>query len=156
LRRPVTQEDEMKSLALLALLLAPPALADQPAAAEHRGAAFTMQKSMSLDEVAKTPDAYAGKPVQVAGTVSAVCKAKGCWMTLKGDQATARITFKDYAFFVPTDCEGRKATVEGTLEVKKLSPEERKHFADDAKVDVSKIPESELRLVASGVELGAK
>lgn len=151
----------MKSLALLALLAAPPALAEAPTtmasapAAAHHGAAFALKQSMPLDEVAKSPDAYAGKPVQVTGKVAAVCQKKGCWMTLAGQTpaASARITFKDYGFFVPTDCDGQQATVEGLLEVKTLSPEERKHYAEDGKVDVSQVPEKELRLVATGVAL---
>lgn len=147
----------MKTIALLALLLTPAAPAQkaaEPTPTRH-GAAFTLPQAVPLDEIAKAPDDHAGKTVQVTGTVASVCRKKGCWMTLKGDTpaATARITFKDYAFFVPKDCDGKRATVEGSLQVKTLTPEERQHFAEDARVDVSQIPEKELRLVATGVEL---
>jgi hypothetical protein len=151
----------MKTLALLALLLAPTAaLAAEPTpnasvAPSHHGAPFALKEAVTLDEVAKAPEKHAGKAIQVTGTVSAVCLKKGCWMNLKGETptATARITFKDYGFFVPKDCSGKAAIVEGNLEVKKLSLEERKHFAEDGKVSVDQIPENELRLVATGVEL---
>lgn len=156
----------MTSLALLVLVLAAPAPATQPATqpagAEapeggvlHRGAAFTLKEKLTLDEIVEAPEKFSGKTVQVTGKVSAVCKKKGCWLTLRGlsPKATARVTFKDYAFFVPMDCEGQLATVEGTLEVKKLSLDERKHLAEDGNVPVDRIPEAELRLVAAGIEL---
>lgn len=151
----------MKTLALL-LALVSPALAAEPAPApnasvppSHHGAPFALKTSLTLDEVAKAPEKHAGQPIQVTGKVSAVCRKKGCWMNLKGETATAtaRITFKDYGFFVPMDCDGKSATVEGNLEVKKLTLEERKHFAEDGKVTLDQIPENELRLVATGVEL---
>ncbi len=121
----------------------------------HRGAAFTQQKIVTLDEIANHSQEYAQKTVLIKGQVSGVCQAKGCWMTISGEQATskARITFKDYAFFVPFDIKGKDALVEGVVQVKELSEAERNHLAQDAKKPVSDIPKVELRIVASAVEL---
>ena len=76
-------------------------------------------------------------------------------MTMAGDKATsrARVTFKDYAFFVPKNVKGKKIKLLGEVKVKILSDAERKHLAKDGHVDVSEIPKAELRLVASGVEI---
>jgi hypothetical protein len=84
-----------------------------------------------------------------------VCHVKGCWMTLAGQKKTsrARITFKDYAFFVPKDSQGMRGVLSGTVEVKTLGEAERAHLAEDAQVDVSEIPKAELRIVAEGLEL---
>ncbi len=153
-----------ESLALIAALLSP---ASQPAAPQaqvkmaetqgalHRGAAFTLTEKdrTTLDAVAAKAPEMAGKTVQVSGTVKSACIKKGCWMVLAGDTARARITFKDYGFFVPLDAAGSTAIVEGAVEVKTLSEAERKHLAEDAGKSVDTIPKHELRLVATGVEL---
>lgn len=110
---------------------------------------------LSLDDISDSPKKYAGQKVIVEGAVAAVCQAKGCWMTIAGDKATARarVTFKEYAFFVPKDVKGKKVKVMGEVKVKMLSDGERAHLAEDGRVDVSEIPKAELRLVASGVEI---
>lgn len=110
---------------------------------------------LSLDTIADEPQKYSGQSVVVEGMISAVCQAKGCWMTMAGKKVTsrARITFKDYAFFVPKDVKGQKVKVLGSVQVKMLSDDERAHLAEDGRVDVSEIPKAELRLVASGVEI---
>ena len=100
-------------------------------------------------------DKFTGKAVRVKGKVDKVCQAKGCWMALKGPSGkhSARITFKDYAFFVPKDIMGRTASVEGTVELKKLSKAMREHLAKDEGTDIANVPEVELRMVATGVEI---
>ena len=118
-----------------------------------RGAEFTLKESVSLDDVAKAPEKYAGKVVKVSGKVAAVCKKKGCWMTIAGTTARARVSFKDYAFFAPFDAADAMGTVEGTVEVKKLSDAERAHLAEDAGKKVDEIPAVELRLMASALEI---
>ena len=113
------------------------------------------QKTTSLDAIADQPEKFAGKEVCVEGSISAVCQAKGCWMTMAGSKVTsrARVTFKEYAFFVPKNVKGKKVKLLGEVKVKMLSDAERKHLAEDGRVDVSEIPKAELRLVASGVEI---
>lgn len=152
-----------ESLFLIAALFNPGAAGTQPAKPAaavdgpviHRGAAFTLAEKdrITLDAVADKAPEMAGKTVQVTGKVKSVCKKKGCWMILAGDKARARITFKDYGFFVPLDSDGRDAVIEGVVEVKTLDEAERKHLADDAGKTIDAIPKHELRLVASGVEL---
>ena len=153
------------TLALIALLASPPtdgktaeapAAKAQPAAKSATfGAALALKDRISMDALASKADALNGKTVQVSGTVSAVCRKKGCWMILAGEKAgsTARITFKNYGFFVPLDSAGSKAVVEGVVEVKTLSEADRKHLADDAGKSVDTIPKHELRLMADGCEL---
>jgi len=131
----------------------------QSVASEHRGAAFTTttKDTLSLAQIAATAEQMNGKTVRVDATVTSVCKKKGCWMGVKDAQGTvARVTFKDYAFFMPLDCEGRAATLEGVVETKRLDPKERAHLAEDAKRPVAEIPEVELRIVATGVELAGR
>jgi len=96
-------------------------------------------------------------PAKVAGTIESVCKKKGCWMTLKKDDgSTMRVTFKDYGFFVPLDCDGKKAIVEGIAKVDTVSVDMLRHYAEDeglSKEEVEKItePEIDVSFIADGV-----
>lgn len=143
------------SLPVAAQAVEPAAPAPIVSQSVHHGAAFALKDTpISLDEVAAKPDAFANKTLMVTGTVATVCKKKGCWLGLKSDKGTvARVTFKDYGFFAPKDCEGQVATVEATVQVTKLDAAERAHLAQDAGKGIQDIPEVELRLVANGLEL---
>ncbi len=107
-------------------------------------------------KVLKEGDSLATK---FRATVRSVCKAKGCWMKLeldKGEEVMVR--FKDYAFFVPKNIEGKEVIVAGKAFVKTTSIEEQKHYALDAgksKIEIAKItkPKKELAFVAEGVLL---
>ncbi len=123
-----------------------------------RGGDFTGAAKATLDEVAASPDKFAGKTVEVSGTVGTVCLKKGCWLGLIGAKPTtnARVTFKDYAFFAPLDSKGATARLEGVVEVKKMSPAEREHLAKDEGKAVADIPAVELRIMASALELTRK
>ena len=123
-----------------------------------RGGDFTGAAKATLDEVAASPDKFAGKTVEVSGTVGTICLKKGCWLGLAGSQpgVSARVTFKDYAFFAPMDCKGADARIEGVISVKKLSEGERAHLAGDEGKKVEEIPAVELRITASALELTRK
>lgn len=80
-------------------------------------------------------------------TVQSVCKVKGCWMTLKlNDLQDARISFKDYSFFMPKDIENKDVIVSGTATKNILSVDHLKHLAEDAgktKEEINTITEPE-------------
>ena len=67
-----------------------------------------------------------------SGYVKGVCKKKGCWMILADKSSYARITFKDYSFFVPTEADHSKALVYGKLNREKLSIDKANHYEEDA------------------------
>ena len=50
-------------------------------------------------------------------------------------QAGIRVSFKDYAFFVPTDTGGKTVTLTGTLIERTLTEEQAAHFRQDAGSD---------------------
>jgi hypothetical protein len=80
-------------------------------------------------------------------------------MELKNnDGTTMRVTFKDYGFFMPKDCSGKTAIVEGIAKVEVTSIEDLKEYAKDdgqSKEDIAKItePQKELVFEAKGVIL---
>lgn len=70
---------------------------------------------------------------KVEASINETCKMKGCWMTLdmeNGEQM--RVSFKDYAFFVPKDgMQGKKAIIEGFAYTDTISVDHLKHLAED-------------------------
>jgi hypothetical protein len=116
----------------------------------------------NIQKVASLKELMDGKTqidsITLHGKVAEVCKAKGCWMTLKVGEEKMTVKFKDYAFFMPLDCEGKSVTFTGKAFIKEISVAEQKHLAQDAgksKKEIKKIkkPKKELRFEASGVEL---
>ncbi len=95
--------------------------------------------------------------MKIEGKVVDVCKKKGCWITLEmpnGDPM--RVTFKDYAFFMPMDIVGKKVVLDGLAKKQTISVETLRHYAEDAKKspeEVAKItdPKKELAFEAKGV-----
>jgi hypothetical protein len=126
------------------------------AAGEKFGAPLGTSELVPLADLVKSPDAWKGKTVRTQGTVAAVCQEKGCWMTLKTGEATVRVRFKDYAFFVPKDAAGAAVTLEGTFEVKTIPEATAKHYAEETsggQAAAIKGDQKEYTFLASGVEL---
>jgi hypothetical protein len=97
--------------------------------------------------------------VKVTGTVNAVCQKKGCWMKMDmGDGKTMMVHFKDYGFFVPKDCSGKRLVMDGVAFIDVTPVAQLRHYAEDAgksKEEIEKITEDEKELTfeASGVLL---
>ncbi len=97
--------------------------------------------------------------MKVTGKVQEVCQKKGCWMTLVSDQPgypEMRVTFKDYAFFMPKDLSGKRVVVDGFARVQTTSVDMLRHFAEDAKKSPQEIaaitePKREVSFEAAGV-----
>lgn len=113
-----------------------------------------------LNQLQKMETAMGGKKavdMKIEGKVLEVCKKKGCWMTLEmpnGDPL--RVTFKDYAFFMPMDIVGKKVVLDGVAKSQTISAETLRHYAEDAKKpadEIAKItdPKKELAFEAKGV-----
>jgi hypothetical protein len=97
--------------------------------------------------------------MKIEAPVDAVCQKKGCWMDLKTtDGEPIRVTFKDYAFFVPKDAAGKEAIVEGVAKIEETSVADLQEYAKDAgkskeEIAAIKEPKKELVFEASGVIL---
>ncbi len=96
---------------------------------------------------------------KLIGKIDAVCQKKGCWMELKNnDGTTMRVTFKDYGFFMPKDCSGKTAIVDGIAKIEVTSIADLQEYAKDdgqSKEEIAKITEplQELVFEAKGVIL---
>lgn len=123
------------------------------------GAAVTPEGAITCHEVMAKMADVDSLPMKVVGTVKEVCQKKGCWMTLVSDQPgqpDMRVTFKDYAFFMPLDLSGRRVIVDGFAQVKTTSVDVLRHYAEDAKKSPEEIaaitePKREVSFEAAGV-----
>ena len=134
--------------------------ARQPAAwlptGEDFGAGVTLDQLSDFQDVVKHPEKYARDPVVIRGRVSDVCQKKGCWMVLQEGDSTVRIHFKDYGFFVPKNCSGQMAYVEGRVKREVISERTARHYAEESnRGDPAGIhgPQAVVSLEASGVRL---
>jgi hypothetical protein len=89
----------------------------------------------SLEALLDSPLDYLGAPVRIEARISQVCQKKGCFMIATSGEHAVRISFKDYAFFVPTDTGGKTVTLTGTVIERTISDEQAAHFREDAGSD---------------------
>ncbi len=132
---------------------------DTTAQAQYFGAKITEDGAIALADLKGAMGDKKELNVKVSGEVDAVCQKKGCWMEIKnaaGD--VVRVTFKDYAFFMPMDCAGKTAIVEGVAKIEETSVADLKEYAKDDNqskeaIAAIKEPKKELVFEASGVIL---
>ena len=97
--------------------------------------------------------------VKLTGRATAVCQAKGCWMTLPtADGQQMRVRFKDYAFFVPKDLSGHTVVVSGWAHRSTVSVADQQHYAKDAGKSDQEVAaitkdEQQLTFMADGVRV---
>jgi len=123
---------------------------------EEFGAALPEAGSMrSLGEAISQVDTLAGQSVLIETEIQQVCQKKGCFFIARDGEATARVRFKDYGFFIPTDSAGKTVKLAGTLERVELTPKQAEHFAEDLGEDPETVPmaEFEYQVMATAVRI---
>ncbi len=107
---------------------------------------LTSGQPVCMSEVLADKAKFAGKFMRVCGKVDSVCAKRGCWIRLTGPSASetlfVKFTCPIDGHLVPMEAKGRRAIVEGTLELKEISQDEARHYAEDAgksKEDIAKI-----------------
>lgn len=119
---------------------------------EYFGAKITEENALPVDSVVSmlknSKEDIAS--IKATGKIDAVCKNKGCWMdlvTASGEKM--KVSFKDYKFFVPKDCNGKTAFIEGRAYHDTTSVEMLKEYAKDggkSKEEIEKITEPKVNL----------
>lgn len=121
------------------------------------GANFNPSSIVTFTELGDKVNAPDSLQVTVKGVVNEVCQAKGCWMTIQGDDGMM-VRFKDYGFFMPKDISGREVIMNGKAYYRTTPVSELQHYAEDAgksKEEIAAItePRYELSFLADGVIL---
>ena len=121
------------------------------------GVAITPAGAVPMSALATALGTRDSAQVKLVGTASAVCQAKGCWMTLPtADGQQMRVRFRDYAFFVPKDLSGHTVVVSGWAHRETVSVADQQHYLRDAgkpEPEIAAItqPRQELNFMADGV-----
>ncbi len=119
-------------------------------------------KSQSLDQVISELETTDEVETKIKGTVTSVCKKKGCWMTVESETGEEIfVKFKDYGFFMPLACEGQQVVMRGKAYTEITSVDELRHYAEDegkSEEEIQKITEplKELKFMSDGVVLYSK
>ena len=155
-------------LALIALwsatLVAPAALAgdeairlSEPVSAtdthEVFGAPLPEGTPISLETALADAEHTLGRPIVVETEIVEVCQKKGCFFIARSGDATARVTFADYAFFIPTDAGGKQVTLSGTLTREAVDEAKAKHLAEDLGRPGTALDPFEYAIVATSVRI---
>ncbi len=133
-----------------------PAAEGQDASARSFGAPIRLETETPLAQVLAHPERYAEGPVLIRGRITDVCQRKGCWTVVADGEATLRIRFKDYGFFVPKDIRGQFALAEGEVRVETQTQEMARHFASESSgADPAAIvgPQRVVAFTATGLRL---
>jgi hypothetical protein len=99
-------------------------------AGDKYGNGVTVRESISVSELLARANELDGQRVRVEGEVIEVCKKKGCWMNLAGDQPGTKLRIKvaDDVIVFPTEAEGRYAVAEGLVKRMPLSLEDSRGY----------------------------
>jgi len=109
---------------------------------------------LSLGELVADNGKYLDQEVLVETRIAKVCQKKGCFFVATEGASTARVTFKDYEFFIPTDSGGKDVLLLGTFSRKSVSKEQAEHYAADLGEKAAVVPEKfEYSIVASAVKI---
>ena len=123
------------------------------------GAAFAPAGALAMSALPAVLGSRDSAQVKLMGKASAVCQARGCWMTLPtADGKEMRVRFRDYAFFVPKDLSGHEVVVSGWAYRRIVPKSELQHYAKDAgqtdqEVAAITQDEQQLTFLADGVRV---
>lgn len=109
---------------------------------------------LGLANLMKDEQKYLDQEVLVETRIAKVCQKKGCFFVAQEGASTARVTFKDYGFFIPTDSGGKNVVLLGTFSRKSISREQAEHYAADLGEKAAPAPEKfEYSIVATAVKI---
>lgn len=86
---------------------------------------------LSLKQLLAQQDELDGQEVRVTTRVAKVCQKKGCFFIAAEGADSARVSFVDYSFFVPTDSADKEVTLVGTFKRQTIDAAQAAHFAED-------------------------
>ena len=109
---------------------------------------------VSLGDLMADQDSYLDQEVLVETRIAKVCQKKGCFFVATDGPETARVSFKDYSFFIPTDSGGKNVVLLGTFSRKTVTQEQAEHYAEDLGDSANAKPEQfEYSIVASAIRI---
>lgn len=116
-------------LAVALLLGAAPTLAGDEAVTYGDG--LQLEKPVAISAIHAHPEDHVDETVQVEGRIIDVCRKRGHWMELAGDEEfqSLRIEVEPGVIVFPADCKGDWGVAEGVLRKRTFTLEETRHIA---------------------------
>ena len=109
---------------------------------------------LHLAELIENNEKYQDQEVLLETRIAKVCQKKGCFFVATQGAATARVSFKDYGFFIPTDSGGKDVLLLGTFSRQEVSEKEAEHYAEDLGEKAASSPDRfQYSIVASAVKI---
>ena len=109
---------------------------------------------LSLATLLADAPSHLDREVVVQTRVAQVCQKKGCFFIAQEGSVSVRVSFTDYAFFVPTDSTGKTVTLVGRLVAREVSEAQAAHFRKDLGDPASAVTAGRsYELVASAVSI---
>jgi len=96
------------------------------------------------------------REVRVEGTITDVCRSKGCWLMLSDGKESMRVSVKKCGeVAVPVSSIGKRVAAYGTVERKTISEATAKHYAEESGGDPGKIVGDQvvIAMTAQGIEI---
>jgi Domain of unknown function (DUF4920) len=123
----------------------------------RRGGPVPAGQAMAVSQLVASPRSYTARPVIVEGVLTRECEEKGCWMQVapSAEGNGMRVTFKDYAFFIPQSMVGRRVRMTGITKVTTHSRASADHLIHEG-AQLNKNADgtaTEVAFEATGVEL---
>jgi len=91
------------------------------------GAEITIEKGINFADVLIDNQKYVGQEIRVDGSISALCKHKGCWLGIVEGEEMLVVTFLDEAFTIPKEAEGKRVSIQGVYSTEFIPDEEHEH-----------------------------
>lgn len=116
------------------------------------------QPVLKIADIFTNADSYQNKTVVVEGTLTEVCQSMGCWTVVTDGTNEIRAQTL-HKYFLPKDLpSGSKVVVAGEFEIKEITEEQAKHFAEESKnpkvkPEDIKGPQKMYRIKATGVKI---
>lgn len=111
------------------------------------------EHTLTLAELIDNREQHLGAEVVISTQIVKVCQKKGCFFIARDGDAAARVTFRDYAFFIPTDSGGKVVTLAGTFSRETLTQKQSEHLASDLGEPVAYADLLQYAIVASSVRI---
>jgi hypothetical protein len=113
---------------------------------------------LKLSDIFTNAEGYQNKKVVLEGTMTEVCQAMGCWTVITDGTNNVRAQTL-HKYFLPKDLPvGSKVVVAGEFEIKEITEEQAKHFAEESKdpkvkPEDIKGPQKMYRVKATGIKI---
>ena len=133
-----------------------PTQAPEVQASWKAGAELANATTVSVSQLVDSPDKYHEKNVRLAGTVTKVCQARGCWTEITDGTSKVIVKSLDHGIAFPKDSSGQKVVVDGVVRIKPAKSCDHEHeegHSHDKAAGGHECPSPEMLVEVKGAKL---